>query len=76
MTDWEAKIAETTANVARAKAIVAAQRDRIERLKSIGAPLEDAENTLMTFLATLAALEEMKEFVLTKAAIPHSFRPW
>ena len=64
MGKWEA-LTKADAHVARGEMLVTKQRERIERLRAMGASTEDAERSLTLFLGVLAALGHHRK-LLTK----------
>ena len=65
--DLEAKLATARRHVARGRAIVAAQRERVGFLERDGRPTTAAERTLAVFLTTQAAFEDHERQLLERA---------
>ena len=60
-------IRQARALIKRAKVFVDDQVQRIERLRTAGAPTRDAEKRLMQFTSTLSALEAYLQVVRAEA---------
>jgi hypothetical protein len=73
MDDWESEFAKASQYVERGKSMVARQRERVERLRAIGAATQNDEDTLALYEVTLAALVDYRQLVLDKAKMDRKF---
>jgi hypothetical protein len=71
----ETKLETAARHVAEARRIVAQQRARIERLKSVGGGVADAERLLTTFVITLGSLEHHEQSLQSMQMATGGHRP-
>ena len=64
--EQESDLAMAARHVSEGRRIVARQRERIARLKSLGCSTEEHEKTLLVFLSTLEILEGHERLLLGK----------
>lgn len=72
----ETLLGRTNRQVERGRKIIAAQRDRIERLRAIGCSTVAAEAMLAQFLSVQASLEAAQLSLWASAEIPREYRPF
>jgi hypothetical protein len=73
MDDWESEFAKASQYVERGESMVARQRERVERLRAIGAATHNDEDALALYEVTLAALVDYRQLVLDKAKMDRKF---